>query len=514
MDQFNETQLFWKNSISDSNDSGDTSPMLVDDDIINYECYSKSSFPSFAITDEKGNEEVPTTCLVCGVYTNNYHYDVSSCNGCKTFFRRCVVLSKFYECKRSRQCDIRHNIEGNPCKGCRLGKCIAIGMNPTAIQFPKHIDVDIVLQKFEDFRRTILPHYLSITAKVNSPQENLVKEMNELVYIEVKLRRLRESTYNPDYYLNGSIRDILSQSSIEIAKAENYEKPKEWPLSNDEITAKIVEKIKLMIITGKGCNRDKKNPERKRFWQIIDNILVIDAAKTLPFFHMLDISDQTILLKHISLVNTTLMEGFYSFKNKYDTIVWPDGTTPFKFQQIKKEIFEHKLQNDENKNVYYNDNIIEHNVTSNENIEKSNILEIMARKQPSIYFDSLQEFNYRVLDPFRRVNITEKEYVLLKTLIYCYNAIPELSQYAREILQREANKYSQLLLRYLQLEYGEFQGASKYAELISLISVFFNMAERHRQMYLLNKIAKECSTNARKSNCKLPDIFHEIMHAN
>lgn len=47
--------------------------------------------------------------------------------------------------------------------------------------------------------------------------------MNELVYIEDKLRRLRESTYNPDYYLNGSIRDILSQSSIEIAKAENYE---------------------------------------------------------------------------------------------------------------------------------------------------------------------------------------------------------------------------------------------------------------------------------------------------
>lgn len=77
MDQFNETQLFWKNSISDSNDSGDTSPMLVDDDIINYECYSKSSFPSYVtITDEKGNEEVPTTCLVCGVYTNNYHYGI------------------------------------------------------------------------------------------------------------------------------------------------------------------------------------------------------------------------------------------------------------------------------------------------------------------------------------------------------------------------------------------------------------------------------------------------------
>jgi hypothetical protein len=46
----------------------------------------------------------------------------------------------------------------------------------------------------------------------------------------------------------------------------------------------------------------------------------------------------TIILRHVSLVNTFLMECFYSFINNENTIVMPDGTTPFR---IRVEI--HKL---------------------------------------------------------------------------------------------------------------------------------------------------------------------------
>ena len=33
-------------------------------------------------------------------------------------------------------------------------------MNATAIQFPKHADVEKILQKFDDFKQTILPQYM------------------------------------------------------------------------------------------------------------------------------------------------------------------------------------------------------------------------------------------------------------------------------------------------------------------------------------------------------------------
>ncbi|KAI1693179.1 zinc finger, c4 type (two domains) domain-containing protein [Ditylenchus destructor] len=54
------------------------------------------------------NMEVPTKCLVCGLSTNCCHYDVPSCNACKTFFRRTLVSSKTYLCKLNGMCSRMH----------------------------------------------------------------------------------------------------------------------------------------------------------------------------------------------------------------------------------------------------------------------------------------------------------------------------------------------------------------------------------------------------------------------
>ena len=35
------------------------------------------------------------------------------------------------------------------------------------------------------------------------------------------------------------------------------------------------------------------------------------------------------------------------------------------------------------------------------------------------------------------------------------------------------------------MEYGEVKGAQKYAEVITLIGTFFNLAEKHRQIFFL-----------------------------
>uniref|UniRef100_A0A914EC74 NR LBD domain-containing protein n=1 Tax=Acrobeloides nanus TaxID=290746 RepID=A0A914EC74_9BILA len=54
-----------------------------------------------------------------------------------------------------------------------------------------------------------------------------------------------------------------------------------------------------------------------------------------------------------------------------------------------------------------------------------------------------------------RVKLNQTEYVLLKSIIYCYSAIPDVSEKGRILLSEQREAYAQILLRYLQSSYGE-----------------------------------------------------------
>lgn len=94
----------------------------------------------------------------------------------------------------------------------------------------------------------------------------------------------------------------------------------------------------------------------------------------------------------------------------------------------------------------------------------------------------------KMIESLQRVRLTEIEYVLLKALIYCYSACTDLSDYARKTLHEESNKYARILLKYLQLEYGNSHGAQKYAQIVALMDVFFNFGERQKNAFLLQMI--------------------------
>ncbi|XP_033729024.1 retinoic acid receptor beta-like isoform X1 [Pecten maximus] len=72
-------------------------------------------------------------CVVCSDKSSGYHYGVSSCEGCKGFFRRSVQKNMQYTCHKDKNCPI-NKVTRNRCQYCRLQKCFASGMSKEAVR--------------------------------------------------------------------------------------------------------------------------------------------------------------------------------------------------------------------------------------------------------------------------------------------------------------------------------------------------------------------------------------------
>lgn len=72
-------------------------------------------------------------CVVCGDKSSGYHYGVSSCEGCKGFFRRSILKNIEYFCMREKNCNI-DKISRKNCQFCRLEKCFSQGMSKEAVR--------------------------------------------------------------------------------------------------------------------------------------------------------------------------------------------------------------------------------------------------------------------------------------------------------------------------------------------------------------------------------------------
>uniref|UniRef100_A0A915D9X4 Nuclear receptor domain-containing protein n=1 Tax=Ditylenchus dipsaci TaxID=166011 RepID=A0A915D9X4_9BILA len=153
--------------------------------------------------------------------------------------------------------------------------------------------------------------------------------------------------------------------------------------------------------------------------------LNIEGAKALPVYkrlstnHRFENSTLEILLKNMSLVNTLLLDAFYSFELKQETIVYPNGA-------IAENMKDHIISNQ--KTLY------------------SSISKHIWRIGPSI-----------------------QEFVLLKAIIYSSSAVGDMDLEDKELLKTEEERFTKMLMSYLQNKMGLAAGAKKFSELMSLI---------------------------------------------
>ncbi|KAL8608283.1 hypothetical protein ACOMHN_042150 [Nucella lapillus] len=87
-------------------------------------------------------EEGQVLCQVCSDIANGVHFGVTTCEGCKKFFRRGLKEHHAYVCKVTGNCTVNPRMR-NSCRYCRYQKCLRVGMSREAIKMgrPKKGDL-------------------------------------------------------------------------------------------------------------------------------------------------------------------------------------------------------------------------------------------------------------------------------------------------------------------------------------------------------------------------------------
>ncbi|XP_055909571.1 ecdysone-induced protein 78C isoform X1 [Eupeodes corollae] len=90
----------------------------------------------FAVADSNTNTVSKSfvPCKVCGDKASGYHYGVTSCEGCKGFFRRSIQKQIEYRCLRDGKCLVIR-LNRNRCQYCRFKKCLSAGMSRDSVRY-------------------------------------------------------------------------------------------------------------------------------------------------------------------------------------------------------------------------------------------------------------------------------------------------------------------------------------------------------------------------------------------
>ncbi|XP_061663423.1 retinoic acid receptor gamma-A isoform X4 [Syngnathoides biaculeatus] len=205
-------------------------------------------------------------CFVCQDKSSGYHYGVSSCEGCKGFFRRSIQKNMVYTCHRDKNCQI-NKVTRNRCQYCRLQKCFEVGMSKEAVRNDRN-------KKKKD-----------------------VKE---------------EAALPESYELSGELEELVNK----VSKAHQETFPSLCQLGKYTTNSSSDHRVQLDL----GLWDKFSELSTKCI------IKIVEFAKRLPGFTTLTIADQITLLKSACL-DILMLRICTRYTPEQDTMTFSDGLT-------------------------------------------------------------------------------------------------------------------------------------------------------------------------------------------
>ncbi|KAI1730467.1 zinc finger, c4 type (two domains) domain-containing protein [Ditylenchus destructor] len=369
------------------------------------------------------------TCAVCGDASSGYHYDVSSCNGCKTFFRRTVVSGRSFVCRKGGNCQFDKN-RRCACRACRFQQCVAVGMNPQAIQYQPsaNLTLSIARKRFQRMTAStsksaikggdhdmgngiIMPKSgpSQMPRQLFGIQDDILKHIGHVLRLEEKHDRLRTSTYFP-YDESLSLVEALKLPTA-FGEAEKYPIVEKWPRRpSSDIPRREYRKYGL------------------KFWLFMDIYLGIEYLKTFDVFQELSAEEKVALVRSIAVSNFLLTTGYASYIQRHDVVIFPDGSYPFFYRKS--------------------------DATTLEGIIKRGCIPQLQQLKP----DQIQ-------------------FSLLRAITCLNDACEGLSEISRQRISEQRNKYTKILLHYLQNRHGLENGTKRFGDTLMTVTHLYKQPQ-------------------------------------
>ncbi|XP_046360675.1 ecdysone-induced protein 78C-like [Haliotis cracherodii] len=230
-------------------------------------------------------------CKVCGDRASGYHYGVTSCEGCKGFFRRSIQKQIEYRCLRDGKCMVIR-LNRNRCQYCRFKKCLAVGMSRDSVRYgrvPKR-------SKSQDDQRV---------SSTDSSQDQTALENKQLAIYDVILS-ISQAHHTHCGLTEDKIKVIQRKPATLMQQIKIPEQPVQF-------TAEELEAQRLLM------------------WQHLSTLItpsiqsVVEFAKRVPGFSELSQDDQLILIK-TGFFEIWLTRMARMFNKEENSVTFEDGS--------------------------------------------------------------------------------------------------------------------------------------------------------------------------------------------
>nr|CAD2203109.1 unnamed protein product [Meloidogyne enterolobii] len=386
------------------------------------------------------------------------------------FFRRSVLSLKEFRCKSGGKCQTR---KGEKCRSCRLDTCIKENLDISLIQFPSSYNFKKMKDWLSKKRRELMPNNF---VKHLSGQQNMMKNLKLISNCNNNGNIIDNNNGNiiktnlPQLLPNNILEKINVDLEMLLSTENKALKLRQSPnnllleylftksLENlIESKTNVLDFIELFGMNGKqliineNLFKEGRNLPTIGNYQNLDFLLEIEIMRKLPIFDKIPFEDKICLFRSNIHRLVSLSNCFQSVQMGESSVTYPNGLHPGDFC---KNLFE--------------------KIFSGEDFNKYQVLRRRA------FTDIISEFK-----PY---NLTQQEYVLLKTILFC-NSIPEnISQNSKNLLKLEAERYGQILMKYLQNLLGNFKGAMRHADCLLFIG---NIFEYNMQQNIFYKMVDE-----------------------
>uniref|UniRef100_A0A8R1HZJ1 NR LBD domain-containing protein n=1 Tax=Caenorhabditis japonica TaxID=281687 RepID=A0A8R1HZJ1_CAEJA len=185
----------------------------------------------------------------------------------------------------------------------------------------------------------------------------------------------------------------------------------------------------------------------------------------------LDLASKVILVKHATIACSNMLNAFFSmYQMKSDVLLHPDGRLAGAMKKRDRE----------------NDVWSEHT-----RLLQKTLISFLSNK------------------------IDKIEYLLFKAIMLCNPAVPGLSIFDQQVIEKERNQYMKALLNYCFLQHGTLNGPARFAAIIALAPVIEGQSKQQRDFHVWLKAThfhKHQKLTDRNRKC-LSGMFNEIMES-